>query len=81
MIPRSPLVLAAAEGDEDTVVRLLASGHDVKETDNSGRDAVYWCCRAGLDLESRVVDVLVAASAEVNCVDEKWNQGEPRTAN
>jgi uncharacterized protein len=65
------LHLAAYNGDQETVLRLLAEGASVDGRDQSGYTPLLWACfRAGVTDQALVVNALIKAGADANAVTE-----------
>lgn len=63
----SELLLAAQNGEIDTVQRLLETGEDVNEKGSDGSTALVWAAREG---HAEIVQVLLDAGADVNAVSK-----------
>ena len=61
------LIVAAHDGHSTVVERLLASGADVNQANESGETPLYWAARHGY---LTVVERLLASGADVNQADK-----------
>ena len=64
----SPLIVAAAHGNQSSVQALLRGGADAKRTNRSGSTALIWACKNGC---AAIVQDLIEAKADVHARDHR----------
>ena len=72
--PTTPLTVAAERGDAEQVRKLIATGADLNERDESGYTALVWAARNG---STQVAKALIEAQADMNARDCAANGWTP----